>query len=413
MIIKCISIYLFIGVTLLSIMFVNSFLRGKSSYAKALGLMSLSIQVYLLGYLMEINSILLKEMLFWNQIQYFGIPFIAALWLVVSMLYTGRGKYLQGFKGLIVFAVPLMTFVVRLTNDWHHLYYSRIQLQKLFGTNIMLLTKGPWYLFFTCYAIIAFVLCTGFYFQRYKKSVGDERIQFRLLLLASALPYIALILDIINIGGIGIDYLALIMPPCILFINRAITRFNFLEFKTLAREKVFEDSVSGLVLLNRFYRVVDFNESSVHFFRWFNAQIKEEQLESLLQEQKELLESIKLSENRVFHLVVEGEKKYVNINARGVKNKEETVGFLIVFEDVTEREMLRRRLVEMANTDELSGLNNRRRFRECAQEAYQHARLCNEHLSVLMMYIDYFNKINDSFGIWLEMKLFEIYLKCC
>jgi len=398
MIIKCISMYLFIGVMLLSIMFVNSFLRSKSSYAKALGSLSLSMQVYLLGYLMEINSISLKEMLFWNQIQYFGIPFFATLWLVVSMLYTGRGKYLQGFRCLVVFAVPLMTFVVRLTNDWHHLYYSHIELQQFWGMNIMLLTKGPWYLFHTCYVLIAFVLCTGFYFQRYRKSIGDERIQFRLLFLASVLPYIALILDILNIGGIGIDYLALILPPCILLINLALTRYNFLEFKILARERVFEDSVAGLILLNRFYRVVDFNESSIHFFGWFNAQIREEQLESLLQDQQELLESIKRLENRVFHCLVGCEERYVNISVRRVQNKDETVGLLITFEDVTERELLRRRLVEMANTDGLSGLNNRRRFSECAEEVYQHACRYQEHVSVLMMDIDFFKKINDSFG---------------
>ena len=49
MIIKFISIYLFIGVLLLSFMFVNSFVRGKSSYAKAFGALSLTLQVYLLG----------------------------------------------------------------------------------------------------------------------------------------------------------------------------------------------------------------------------------------------------------------------------------------------------------------------------------------------------------------------------
>ena len=86
MIIKFISIYLFIGVLLLSFMFVNSFVRGKSSYAKAFGALSLTLQVYLLGYLVEINAGSLQEMYFWNQVQYSGIPFFPALWLVVSML---------------------------------------------------------------------------------------------------------------------------------------------------------------------------------------------------------------------------------------------------------------------------------------------------------------------------------------
>nr|WP_320027134.1 diguanylate cyclase [uncultured Acetobacterium sp.] len=398
MIIKFVSIYLFFGVLLLSFMFVNSFVRGKSSYARAFGALSLTLQIYLLGYLLELNASSLPEMFFWNQVQYLGIPFFPALWLVVSMLYTGKGKYLQGFGGLVIFAIPVITFFLRLTNDWHHWYYSQIEIQQFMGINYMLLIKGPWYFVQTAYVLIALVLCTWFYFQRYRNSTGDEKMQFRLLLLASVLPYLALVLVTVNIGGIGIDYTALILPPCILLLYLSLTRYNFLEIKDLARERVFEESRAGLILVNRFYRVVDFNEASAKFFRWFNASIKEERLAVLLADHQELLKSIRNSEDQVFHFIVDGEDRYVNINTRIVQNKKETVGYLITFGDVTERECLKHRLTEIANTDELTGLNNRRRFREGAEEADRLARRGHEKLSVLMMDIDFFKKVNDSYG---------------
>ncbi|HWQ29438.1 MAG TPA: diguanylate cyclase, partial [Negativicutes bacterium] len=379
--------------------YVNSFLKSKSSYAKALGLLSIVLQVYLLGYLMEINSESLQTMIFWNKIQYFGIPFFPALWLMVSMLYTGRGRYLQGLGGFVIFAVPLTTFIVRMTNDWHHLYYTDIELQYFLGMKLMLLSKGPWYLVQTAYVLIILILCTLFYFQRYRKSIGYERMQFRLLLIGSVLPYIALILSTINIGEVGIDYTALMLPPCILLINLALTRYNFMEIKVLARDRVFEDGEAGLILLNRFYRIVDFNAASVLFLKWFDVQIiKEEQLELLLKDQKDLLDCIKGSEDNIFHLIVEGEARYVSVNVRYVQNEEEKAGLLITLEDVTERELLKQRLIEMASIDELSGLNNRRRFREYAEAAFQRALRYHEHVSVLMLDIDYFKRINDSFG---------------
>lgn len=399
MIIRLISIYLLIGIMLLSLLFVNSFLKSKSSYAKALGLLSIVLQFYLLGYLMEINSESLRAMIFWNKVQYLGIPFFPALWLTVSMFYTGRGRYLQGLGGFIVFAVPLATFIVRLTNDWHHLYYKKIELQHYLGMKLMLLSKGPWYLVQTVYVLIILVLCTLFYFQRYRKSAGYERMQFRLLLIGSVLPYIALVLGITNIGGVGIDYTALILPPCILLINLALMRYNFLEIKVLARDRVFEDGAAGLILLNRFYRIVDFNMAGIHFFKWFGVQItKEEQLDLLLKDRQDLLESIKCSEEKIFHLVVGEEAKYVSVNVKDIQNEEEKVGLLIKLEDVTEHELLRRRLIEMASTDELSGLNNRRSFRENAEEAFKRALRYHEHVAVLMMDIDYFKNINDTYG---------------
>lgn len=398
LLIKWISLYLFIGVMLLSFMFVYSFLRGKSSYAKVLGVLSLTLQVYHLGYLMEINASTLTEMIFWNQIQYLGIPFFPSLWLIISMLYTGKSKYLQGARSLLIFAVPVLTFIMRLTNDWHQLFYSRIELQYIGGAQIMLLTKGPWYLIQMGYVLLTLIACTGIYFQRYRKSSGDERIQFKLLLLASVLPYVSLVLIVLNIGGIGIDYTALILPPCVLLINLALTRYNFLDIKVLARERVFEDSSSGLILLNRHYRVVDFNAACVPFFQWFHTPLKEEKLDILLKDFPELMDCIREKGERVFQFENENETRDLNVNVKPVLNKDETIGYLVTMEDVTERERLRRQLLEMANTDVLSGLSNRRHFMERAEEAFQRALRYKEPLSALMLDIDFFKKINDIYG---------------
>lgn len=398
MIVFILSVYLFIGVMLLSLMFVNSFFRGKSSYARALGALCLSLQIYLLGYLMEVNVDTLARMKFWNQIQYFGIPFFPTLWLVVSMLYTGRGKKLKGYKGVLLFVIPFVTFFMRLTNDLHHLYYSKIELQYTNNLSVMYLTKGPWYFIQMLYVLFTLVLCTWFYFQRYKKSTGDERMQFRILLIASILPYVSLILVSTNLGGIGIDYTAVILPPCIFMINLALTKYNFLEIKLLARERVFEDSSTGMILLNRFYRVVDFNNASLRYFKWMYANLEEAYLDLILKNNQELLSNIKKLDERVFMFFVDEEERFLETSSRMIMNKDELVGFLITFDDVTEREILKKKLLEMASVDELSGLSNRRKFRESATEIFERALRYDEKISVLMMDIDYFKKVNDTYG---------------
>ena len=398
MITKLISLYLFVGVLLLSFMFVSSFLRGKTRYARAFGALSLTLQIYLLGYLLEINATSLKEMIFWNQIQYFGIPFFPALWLWVSMLYTGRGSKWQGVKLLAIFAVPIITFIMRATNEWHHLYYSKIELQSFAGMSPMLLTKGPWYVVQMTYVLITLITCTWFYYKRYKDSVGIERIQFRLLLIASVLPYVSLVLVTMNLGGVGIDYTAIILPPCVLLINLALTKYNFLEIKVMAREHIFEESEEGIVLINRLNQVVDYNEKSIALFQLFDSQLHEGPIEKLLENQKELLGAIMRFENKIYMIETKDTPKFVNVISKGVHNHNEMVGLLITISDVTEREELRRRLEQMAVTDELSGLNNRRRFREYGEEAVDRALRYHEQLSILMMDIDYFKRINDTYG---------------
>ena len=113
MLIKLLSLYLFIAILFLAFLFIYSFVRGKSLHARVMGLLSLCLQIYLLGYLLELNVYTMEDMLFWNQIQYFGIPFFPALWLLVSLVYTGRLESLKGYRVIIPFIIPVITFFVR------------------------------------------------------------------------------------------------------------------------------------------------------------------------------------------------------------------------------------------------------------------------------------------------------------
>ena len=282
MLAKILSVYLYIGILLLMYMFVHSFSRGKTNHTRALAALSLSIQIYLLGYMMEINMKELDQLMFWNQVQYFGIPFFPALWLLVSIIYTGRGKHLKGIHWVLIFGVPVITFIARLTNSLHWLYYSDVELKSTGDVTLMFLSKGPSYVFQMSYVLVTLLLCTWFYYQRYKKSKGHERMSFRLLLIASVLPYVALVMVALNTGGTGIDFTAIILPPCVYLIHLALTRYNFLEVKALARERVFLDSEYGFVILNNDYQVVDYNAKSAVFFSWLGVHMNFDRLDELL-----------------------------------------------------------------------------------------------------------------------------------
>jgi diguanylate cyclase (GGDEF)-like protein/PAS domain S-box-containing protein len=66
--------------------------------------------------------------------------------------------------------------------------------------------------------------------------------------------------------------------------------------------------------------------------------------------------------------------------------------------DVTEPHNLRVELQRLASTDTLTGLKNRRHFFELANSEFQRSRRHNSPLSVLVLDIDHFKSINDSYG---------------
>jgi diguanylate cyclase (GGDEF)-like protein len=67
--------------------------------------------------------------------------------------------------------------------------------------------------------------------------------------------------------------------------------------------------------------------------------------------------------------------------------------------DISERKRLEAELWEMATTDALTGLFNRRHFMaRLAEELARLQRLEHHHVSVLMLDIDHFKLINDTYG---------------
>ncbi|WP_241001041.1 sensor domain-containing diguanylate cyclase [Pseudomonas syringae] len=69
-----------------------------------------------------------------------------------------------------------------------------------------------------------------------------------------------------------------------------------------------------------------------------------------------------------------------------------------IAEDITEKKHLEDELQRLATTDVLTQSSNRRHFFDCAQREFELARVQGTPLSFLLLDIDDFKKINDTFG---------------
>jgi diguanylate cyclase (GGDEF)-like protein/PAS domain S-box-containing protein len=96
---------------------------------------------------------------------------------------------------------------------------------------------------------------------------------------------------------------------------------------------------------------------------------------------------------------VQGEEKHVSLVC-GFDLQEDGTYFRLhgAMADVTSRRLAELRLERLANTDELTGLPNRRHFLETVRKEMVRSRRFGKPLSVGMVDIDDFKKVNDAHG---------------
>ncbi|NGY04910.1 sensor domain-containing diguanylate cyclase [Solimonas terrae] len=94
-----------------------------------------------------------------------------------------------------------------------------------------------------------------------------------------------------------------------------------------------------------------------------------------------------------------GEAFYAQCAVDVLRNPDgEVSGYVEVFHDITEQKHREDVLLQRATRDALTGVANRGYFNEVASSEIARARRFAEPLSVIMLDIDHFKKINDTYG---------------
>lgn len=81
--------------------------------------------------------------------------------------------------------------------------------------------------------------------------------------------------------------------------------------------------------------------------------------------------------------------------------------------DATARKRMEEELLQLATTDPLTGASNRRHFIDRATSELARVRRYGSHMAVLMLDIDYFKEVNDTYGHSVGDEVLKRLVDCC
>jgi diguanylate cyclase (GGDEF)-like protein/PAS domain S-box-containing protein len=372
---------------------------NRTKYTVTTVLLCVAVCFYILGYAMELNAPTPIQILFWNRIEYIGIPFVSALWLMTTLLYTEHFNRYKGFLLAAIFAIPFITFFMRLTNDYHHLYFVSVDYVERFGILFFVKKTGPWMYVQIVHSASMIFASMILLINDSVKETSKSRCKIALITAASLFAVAGLLLSQIKPFGFYIDYMALCLPVTSLFVILAISRYDLLNTRSIARSKVFEASSDAILMLDSQNKILDFNNSAKALFDTMHICLDHTCFTDLAENTNDLLKKIlQNTQPIVAKLRINDEDHFYSIATENIDDKDTLSGFIKTIRDVTEIYQLNEELKILAMTDELSVLSNRRAFINTGKEWVSTSEEKGSSLHLLMMDFDQFKSVNDRFG---------------
>jgi signal transduction histidine kinase len=348
---------LFLAVSMIS--FFVAFLawqRRSVSCAKELALLMIAGGFWAFWIIFETAAQLADLKIFWSKLEYFGSVSTPVLYLIFVLRFTGKGRFITRKNILLLFIVPVITLLVTLTNNRHHLLWSGFSSISE-KTNLMEYYHGIWFwIGYLAYNNLLFILSTYFlfYFIFYQKKVF--RAQGLIIFFAGLCPWIASIFYLFGISPVsGID-----LPPISIILSGSLFAFAilytpFLDLVPVAREKLVEVLPEGIIVLDGQNRILDINEAALSFLGILNKNIIGIQAESSEAPVVFLLNAVLDNENTKEIDVKENDKvSTYRITKQIIVSHPNSR--LVVIHNITERKLLELKIYNQ--NKELSKLNS-------------------------------------------------------
>ncbi|KGR86185.1 histidine kinase N-terminal 7TM domain-containing protein [Lysinibacillus odysseyi] len=352
--------------------------------------------VFSFSYAFELMSTTLKEIKFWLGIEYLVMPFLPGFILFMCVEYIGR-KIKRPFL-YVLFGIPLVTVFTHHTNELHHLYYASVGLRKDTPFPVVDFEYGPFFYVHALYLFLCLSISIVILLLQLRKSLLRFRLQILTMVAGLLMPIVANHFYLNDLSPYGIDLGPVSMSISFILHGLALFSFQMFHVAPIAREKVFESMLEGVVVLNQHGEIIDYNKAMLEVIPMLNSFSIGRQIEKILSEDQKLAALIRRGEECDYERIEENRNTYYQVRFSPVLKNASNIGTIITFVNITERVEMQKKLHQLASYDGLTNIYNRTFFMHQSVNKLKFIKQKGGYASLIMFDIDHFKQINDTYG---------------
>jgi len=372
--------------------------RSEVPGARTFILYTASQAIYTFAVAFEMASSSLIQIKYWTIVEYLGISTAPALGLILVMQYLGKNVTRKAVIAL--FTIPFITMIMLTTNDVHHLFYKSITFRE--DVPMTRIVIGQWYIVQGSYTFGCMLAAMVLLIRKWEQTKRNYRPQLATLIIGQFLPMAGAFIYLMGLTPYGIDPVPIMLCVTSAMYIWAMVSTRMLTIVPIAKERIFESMREGAIVLDSAERLIDLNDAVTRMIPGLTNSLIGLTLDEAWRQLTgsgfpvgRRLEG--MQEELVWH--AGGQSFYYQVRFSAVRGRTgETVGSLLMLIDVTEPRRLQNQLTQLAFYDGMTKLLNRTAFIHRSKVLLEEARYGHTHISFVLFDIDYFKRINDTYG---------------
>jgi diguanylate cyclase (GGDEF)-like protein len=339
-----------------------------------------------------------------------GVFLVTSGFFCLSKAIVDRSWRLSGRTALLLVIEPAVSLLLIATNHWQHLFVADHLTPGPAGS--FSLRFGPAFWAHALYSYSLVVIGFVRVGRAWWRAPRQQRRVYGWVMSGSVPPLAVNVLGLLLPGRVDLTAVGFAVSVAIIY--RAAIHRPVVNLVPVARQLVLDVISDGIVVLDRQGRVIDLNPAAQRMLQTIVPDLPASALGTQL--------GTWLGLDLTSPEDVEIEQTFDNANNTGIDlnirlnplrdQRNGALGWALVARDVTDLQQQRRELVdrlrtiellradlsEQASRDALTGLHNRRHLMEALPGDLARATREHQPVSVAVLDIDYFKKINDRYG---------------